>query len=119
MEHANASQWLVACLCAQWCGTCRDFRAAFERETARAGVASAWVDIEDEPEVLGPLEIETFPALLIARGEAVAFFGTVTPQPAALARLLRSALAGELGRIEHADVTAIPARVRALTTRAE
>ena len=48
----------VACLCAEWCGTCREYRAAFE---AAAGAASsarfAWIDIEDHPDVAGDLEI--------------------------------------------------------------
>jgi thioredoxin 1 len=34
-----------------------------------------WVDIEDESELVGDLDIEDFPTLLLARGGRVLFFG--------------------------------------------
>ena len=59
---------LVACLCAAWCGTCREYRATFEALSGGfAGEADfAWVDVEDEADALGDLDIENFPTLLIA-----------------------------------------------------
>ena len=27
----DSNTLLVACLCAQWCGTCREYRSAFDR----------------------------------------------------------------------------------------
>lgn len=78
------------CLCADWCGTCRDFRALFEAQQA-PGVRLAWVDIEDEAEALGDLDIETFPTLLLAAQGQVRFFGPVLPNSAALRQLLQRA----------------------------
>jgi hypothetical protein len=89
---------LVACLCARWCGTCNDYRATFDAAAATLGsaVRAAWIDIEDDAGLVDDVDVEDFPTLLIARGPRLLFFGTITPQPPTLARLLASALAGEL-----------------------
>ena len=109
----NPSRLLVACLCAAWCGTCRDYAAVFEALGTRLGAAArfAWVDIEDEADLLDALDIDDFPTVLIARAGEVVFFGPITPQPQTLARLVESAQAGEL---RQADV---PAAVAALALR--
>lgn len=106
--------WIVACLCAEWCGTCRDYRPVFDEAAARApGARFAWIDVEDEPHVLGDLEIETFPTLLIANGEQVAFFGTVTPHAATLASLVERAMRDGLGRVSDAAIVEVARRARA------
>ena len=39
---------LVACLCANWCGTCRDYRPLFVQLTDTfPDVHFVWIDIED------------------------------------------------------------------------
>ena len=87
----------VVCLCAQWCGTCRDYAAVFEAARALFPAARfAQIDIEDEADRLDGIEIENFPTLLIVRGVEVLFFGTITPHPQTLARLVEVALAGDL-----------------------
>ena len=93
---------LVACLCAAWCGSCRDYRATFAA-LAREHPAHrfVWVDIEDESDALAPfdLEIENFPTLLVARGDELRFLGTLLPHASTLARTVaaaaRHALPGE------------------------
>ena len=88
----------VVCLCAQWCGVCRDYTALFEQVSADFGGAAefAWVDIEDEAELLDSVDVDNFPTLLIVRADQPLFFGTITPHAATLARLVQGALAGEL-----------------------
>lgn len=85
---------LIACLCAQWCGTCRDWRALFDEVTAHhRGARVVWVDIEDQADLMGEVEVETFPTLLIAdgdQGEQVRFFGPLAPHAQTLARLIDS-----------------------------
>ena len=50
-----------------------------------------WLDIEDEADALGDLDVETFPTLVIGgRDGAVRFAGPVLPQPGQIARLLQS-----------------------------
>ena len=107
---------LVAALCAQWCGTCRDYLPLFERQRERfAGHARfAWVDVEDHDEVMGPLDVENFPTLMIARGDEVVFYGTVTPHEQTLARLVQSALDGSLKPVGDPEVAGLPQRVRQL-----
>ena len=88
---AAGADWLVVCLCAAWCGTCRDWRASFEQAGAEHPQARfLWVDIEDEADTLGEVDVETFPTLLVAQGREPRFFGPVLPQPGQLARLLKS-----------------------------
>jgi len=39
-------QWLVGCLCAQWCGVCKDYRQGFEDLAASPPQARfVWLDI--------------------------------------------------------------------------
>jgi thioredoxin-like negative regulator of GroEL len=103
---------LVACLGAQWCGTCRDDRAAFDAAAGAAGARFAWIDIEDHPEVAGDLEIENFPTLLIAAGDRVLFFGTITPHAATLSSLVERAARDGLGEVRDPSILALAARAR-------
>lgn len=58
-------RWLVV-LCAEWCGTCRGYRAVMEAAAARfPGWRTAWIDIEDQSDLVDELEIETFPTVLL------------------------------------------------------
>jgi thioredoxin-like negative regulator of GroEL len=85
-----ASDWTVVCLCAEWCDTCRDYRRLFAARAAAADDAvHLWVDIEDEADALGDLDIETFPTLLVLHRERPLFFGPVLPQPEVIDALLR------------------------------
>lgn len=84
--------WVV-CLCAEWCGTCRDYRAVFEAQAhVHSGLRFVWVDVEDAPELLGDLDVETFPTVLVGRalatGMVLDFAGPLLPQSAILERLL-------------------------------
>jgi thioredoxin 1 len=79
------------CLCANWCGTCRDYRPLFD-DLARAHpqVRFVWVDIEDDADLAGDLDVETFPTLLIADGTTARFLG-----PLAAAGARAGAAAGQ------------------------
>jgi thioredoxin 1 len=81
----------VACLCAQWCGVCRDYRALFdEAATSMPGVRFEWIDVEDHADWVDPVEVENFPTLLIASQGRAVFFGTVTPHKGTLLRLVEA-----------------------------
>jgi thiol-disulfide isomerase/thioredoxin len=109
----GASRPLVACLCADWCGSCREYRATFDALAAQFDGAAdfAWVDVEDDADALGDPDIENFPTLLIADAGGPRFFGTVTPHAQTAERLIQSALAGELAVTADG---ALAERVRAL-----
>lgn len=83
--------WQVICLCAAWCSACREWRAAFESAAAaHPRLRFDWVDIEDEADALGDIDIETFPTVLIAQAGVARFYGPVLPSAAQLGRLLAS-----------------------------
>ncbi|XYJ09027.1 thioredoxin family protein [Telluria sp. B2] len=85
----DGDRWVVACLCAAWCGTCGGYRAAFDSLAARhPDKVFVWIDIEDQADVVGDLDVENFPTLLLQREDTVAFFGTMLPDAAVAERLL-------------------------------
>ncbi|MBV7460557.1 MULTISPECIES: thioredoxin family protein [unclassified Acidovorax] len=117
---ATPGGWWAVCLCAAWCGTCGIYRPLFD-ELARAhpDVRFEWVDIEDESDLAGDLDVETFPTLLIADGERALFLGPLLPQAPVLARLLaslQSATPGS-GAGAGADAQGVFERVRAARGR--
>lgn len=80
--------WVV-CLCAAWCGTCRDYRAIFDALVQQhPEVRFEWVDIEDEADLAGDLDVETFPTVLVAQGAEPRFLGPILPHAGVLTRLL-------------------------------
>ena len=104
---------LVACLCAEWCGSCREYRATFAALQAQfaADADFAWIDVEDDADALGDPDIDDFPTLLIADDNGLRFFGPVTPQAQTAERLVHEALAGDLTQVGD---EALVERVRAL-----
>ena len=92
-----ANSPLVACLCAAWCQTCDGYNEVFAAlGQANPGLRFIWIDIEDEAELVGDVDVETFPTLLIGIGGELRFIGPVTPQLGTAQRLLDSALASSL-----------------------
>lgn len=114
MSTSNASPvepLLVACLCAQWCGTCKDYAPLFEGlQKDFPGATFRWVDIEDESDLVDPVEVENFPTLLIATGGQARFFGTMTPHIDTLRRLIQS-------HLEDSGASRLPSEVQDLTGR--
>ena len=115
-----AERPFVACLCAEWCDSCRDYRAVFATLAARFAARAdfIWIDIEDEAALLGEVEVENFPTLLVVAGEesVVRFFGAVTPQQAVAERLVDKAL-GSAARANSAPSLELEALVRRLRAR--
>ena len=93
-QALGGDRWIVACLCAAWCGTCASYRAAFDGLAARhPDKHFVWIDIEDQAEVVGDLDVDNFPTLLIQRHDMVTFFGTMLPDPALAERLIQAQVA--------------------------
>ena len=110
---------LVACLCAQWCGVCRDYRRCFEQvrtqiQAERPQVQFLWIDVEDEADLLEPLDVDDFPTLLLATGHDVRFFGPLVPQADMLTRMIRSQVqCPAASTLSLPEMTALVARIRA------
>jgi thiol-disulfide isomerase/thioredoxin len=88
----------VVCLCAEWCGTCREYRETF----AALGQALPahhyrWIDIEDEADLVGDVDVETFPTRMVTHQGRVLFAGPVLPRLGDAQRLLDT-LTDALGR---------------------
>jgi thiol-disulfide isomerase/thioredoxin len=80
---------LVACLCAAWCRVCDGYHETFAAlREQNPDYRFVWVDIEDDAELVGDLEVETFPTLLVGDGQHLRFIGPVMPQLASAQRLL-------------------------------
>jgi len=118
-SEASDARVLVACLCAQWCGVCRDYRQRFDEVRDRVQrdhpqVQFLWIDIEDEADLLNPVDVEDFPTLLLARGAQPRFFGPLTPQVQTLVRMIDTqALNANASALTSADMVALVARIRA------
>jgi thiol-disulfide isomerase/thioredoxin len=90
-EWLNGDALVVACLCAAWCDTCNQYRSNFDTLASRhPDKRFVWIDIEDRADVVGDLDVENFPTLLIQRGDTVAFFGTVLPDLQLANRLVQA-----------------------------
>jgi len=87
----------IACLCAAWCRLCDAYAEVFNPVLAALQlqwpqVVVHWIDIEDESDLVGELDVETFPTLVLVQGAHTLFAGTLTPQPQTLLRVLQAAL---------------------------
>lgn len=81
--------WVVACLCAAWCDNCRAYQATFASLAQRhPDKHFIWIDIEDQADLVGELDVENFPTLLIQQADLVAFFGCVQPELGIADRLI-------------------------------
>ena len=107
------SQVVVVALCAAWCETCNAFRADYERLAAtRSDVAFIWLDIEDDADVAGDVDVENFPTLAIFRGEIPLHFGVSLPHASSIGRMI-DALAAQDSRLRDVDeaVEVLPNRL--------
>lgn len=116
---------LLACLCAAWCRLCDEYApvvasvaAAFNADGASLQVH--WIDIEDDADLVGDVDVETFPTIVIATGTRVHFAGPVTPHPDTLRRLLRATMqdapSGAPAPIVSKEIQALVARLHQLAT---
>ena len=106
MTTAPNPHLLVACLCADWCGACREYKPVFDSLTPKfPNVRFLWVDVEDEADLIDPIEVEDFPTILIAKGQNPLFFGTILPHVETLERLIQDKITdGEHAPVKDAAV---------------
>ncbi|WP_372657035.1 thioredoxin family protein [Hydrogenophaga sp.] len=85
----KAAGLIVIGLCAQWCGTCRDYLPVFDAlAKEEPDQRFVWLDIEDEADLVANLEVETFPTLVIGLHDQLLFAGPVLPRLSDARRLL-------------------------------
>lgn len=89
LEHHEGL--LIACYCAAWCDTCREYAPQFTELAADWPQHTfVWIDIEDHPELLGDEDVEDFPTILIQGAQGNLFFGEQLPYISHLDRLIKS-----------------------------
>lgn len=89
----SQNDWVIACLCADWCGSCREYKIAFEALALTYPAHTfVWIDIEDQADIVGDIDVDNFPTLLIQRGEVVTFFGAMVPEIRVTERLINAQL---------------------------
>lgn len=92
--EAHVRNWLegtptVIALCAAWCDTCVEFRTTLESiAQARPHVLFIWLDIEDDSEICGDIDVENFPTLAIFRGACLLHYGVSLPLEGSVGRLV-------------------------------
>lgn len=88
-----SGRWVIACLCAGWCDVCKQYRAGFDALAAQfPDQQFVWIDVEDQADLVGDLDVENFPTVLIQKNDIVVFYGTMMPEPRQVARLLEAQL---------------------------
>ncbi len=108
LQAAGDDAWLVMCLCADWCNTCKSYQAPFAQLAAQfaqqyPAMHFVWLDIEDHADVMGDIDIENFPTLLLQKGQETAFFGTMLPEISLAQRLLEVQLHTDAAQIRKQD----------------
>ncbi len=112
-QPAPPPSLLVVCLCAEWCGVCRDYRARFEQAQANFPQARfLWIDVEDEADLLDPLDVENFPTLLLAVGDEPRFFGPVLPSSDTLERMIRAQISEGASAVNDRTLVDLLGRIR-------
>jgi thioredoxin 1 len=113
------TRWRLACLCAAWCRLCDAYEPVLRQVAAEWGAVGGglqlhWIDIEDEAELVGDFEVETFPTLVVLDDDRVRFAGPLTPQADTLRRVLRATI-DDLA--PDAAITPVGAEVEAFAAR--
>jgi len=111
---ADPRRLIVVSLCADWCDTCKQFRATLENiATERPHATFLWLDIEDDSAVAGDIDVENFPTLAIYRGDRVVHFGVSLPQQGTVARLIDAMIERSTALADAPDpVRELPAALR-------
>ena len=104
----------VVCLCADWCHICEEYQQTFadlacEFENQASLI---WLDIEEHEEIVGSLDIDNFPTLLIGTPDDVRFFGAITQIPGTARQLIRKGLLDELGRVAQPELQRMLEQIR-------
>jgi thioredoxin 1 len=86
----SSSALVIACYCAAWCNSCKKYEEDFNILAQRwPQYTFAWIDIEENPELLGDEDVENFPTVAIQSAAGNLFFGALLPHIDHLDRLIR------------------------------
>ena len=93
IDSLHDGTWILVCFCAGWCHACREYLPQLrELADSRPDVHFFWVDIEEHGDMIGNLDINKFPTILIQRNNTVAFYSCIHPDARLAERILQSIL---------------------------
>ena len=121
LEQALArNAFLVVGLCAAWCDTCTEFREGFDGIAAsRADSTFVWLDIEDDADLAGDIDVDNFPTIAVFHRGRLLHFGASLPQAPIVARLLAALSGDSATATAEPEVKALPERLRRATSQAQ
>ena len=103
---------IVVGFCAAWCNTCGDFRTTFDRLAAeRPATRFVWLDIEDDAETVGDVDVENFPTIAVYAGSRLLHFGVTLPHGGVVGRLIDALDANSPTFAASAAVATLPDRL--------
>ena len=104
---------VVVGFCATWCRVCTEFRPSFARLAGELpGARFVWLDVEDDSELVGDIEVEDFPTIAVFRGDVPVHFGTTLPHEEVVRRLLLALATDERPAIDVPEAVAtLPRRL--------
>ncbi|NYT80390.1 thioredoxin family protein [Alcaligenaceae bacterium] len=80
---------VIACYCAAWCDTCRQYRPDFDGLAQKWPQHTfVWIDIEENPDLLDDEDVENFPTILVQSRAGNLFFGSMLPYISHLEKLV-------------------------------
>lgn len=80
---------VVACYCAAWCDTCRQYRPDFDSLAQKWPQHTfVWIDIEESPDLLDDEDVDNFPTVLVQSRVGNLFFGAMLPYIGHLEKLV-------------------------------
>lgn len=89
-QALEKDQLLVACLCAGWCSSCDNWQSSFKELAAtQPEHCFVWLDVDDNPDMVAEVDLETMPVLLLQQNETIYFLGTIEPKPSIVNGLLQ------------------------------
>lgn len=88
-EYEKNGGMLVMILCAAWCGTCSGFQDAAENLAGLfPEMTVLWIDVEDNSDVSGEIDVMNFPSLAVFRDGIAVHYGVSLPHQGVVKRLL-------------------------------
>ncbi|AWD32622.1 hypothetical protein CKSOR_00516 [Candidatus Kinetoplastibacterium sorsogonicusi] len=88
-DNNFVSSDMIVCFCASWCSTCIDYKKKLEIfSNSITEYSFIWLDIDDHEHLIGDIEIENFPTILIKKSNKNVFFGTISSNILVLEKML-------------------------------
>ncbi|MBW0454588.1 MAG: thioredoxin family protein [Candidatus Kinetoplastibacterium crithidii] len=86
----NSNNYIIACFCAAWCGTCRDYQSKFSEVSENfRNYNFYWIDIEENENLLDDEDIINFPTILIQNKYKTLFYGVINPNINYLTKIIK------------------------------